>query len=303
MKKGLLMALSLLLLLAACSGGTRSAGGENGFAIYYATRQPETNGKAIDSEYHTLPEGVEPVEAMVALLLAAPRSAELASPIPSGVSLIDWSVTKGVLNLEFSEGYGGLSGIDLTIADYCITLTLCQLDEVQSVVISVEGNLIPSRYYQALRSSDVLLSATEDDPVYATADLYFPKADGTGLGVERRDVLAGGGVTRSEALVTALMKGPEDEKLRTLIPSGATLLSAKVENGVCYVDFSAAFSADMPADEREGVLLLYSIVDTLCTLNGVDEVQLLIEGEAPESYAGIPTRTPLEPDFTLAKSN
>jgi germination protein M len=217
--------------------------------------------------------------------------------------LIDWSLQDGVLNVEFSEGYGGLSGIDLTIADYCVTLTLCQLDEVRSVAISVDGDIVPSRYYETLHSSDVLLSATEDDPVSTAVTLYFPLTNGMGLRAEQRDVLTSGGATRSEAVVTAFMEGPKGDGLRSLMPKDTVLLSTSVESGVCYVDFSAAFGKAPIAETAEGALLLYSMVDTLCNLSGVNEVQLLIEGEAPVFFGGVPTLTPLQPDFSLVKND
>lgn len=294
----------LLLLLTACSGNAQSTEEQGrSFAVYYAACQPYSDGVSIGSENHRIPDTGEPVEELMALLLSTPASDKFMSPVPSGVSLISWSLKEGVLQVEFSEGYGGLSGIDLTIADYCITLTLCQLDEVRSVIIAVNGDLIPSRYYQALRSSDVLLSAMEDDPVFMLVDLYFPVTDGPGLGIEQRDVLAGGDVTRSSAVVNALIEGPKADGLGSLMPKNAAVLSTLVENGVCYVNLSAAFGEAPIAQTKEGALLLYSIVDTLCNLSGVDQVQLLIEGEAPVFYGGVPTLMPLEPDFSLLKKD
>ncbi len=298
MKKGLIFLLPLLLL-AAC-GHTKAGEGEGkSVAVYYAALQPYDNGASVVGESHTLSNTAEPVEELMTLLFGKPESSRLTSPIPDGVSLTEWSMEEGVLHLELSEAYGGLSGIDLTIADYCITLTLCQLDEVRSVIISVDGDLLPSRYYQALRSSDVLLSAMEDDPVFLAADLYFPSADGRGLIMEQRDVLAGGGIKRSAAVVNALIEGPKTEDLSSLMPEGVDLLSTEVANGICYVNLSVAFGEAPIAAEKEGALLLYSIVNTLGSLSGVDEVQLLIEGEAPAFYGGVPTLKPLEPDFSL----
>jgi len=302
MKKTLLIPFCLLLLLTSCEGNTQSTGGEeSSFAVYFSNRKPYTDGVAIAGEDHKLPGAEDSVEELIALLLGTPDSDELISPVPSEVSLTAWSLQDGVLNVEFSEGYGGLSGIDLTIADYCITLTLCQLDEVRSVVISVESDLIPSRYYKALRSSDVLLSALEDAPAFVAVALYFPTADE--LSIEYRDVLTGGGMTRSESVVKALMEGPRGDGLQSLMPEDAVLRSTLVENGVCYVNFSASFGEAPIAAAPEGALLLYSIVDTLCNLSGVDEVQLLIEGKAPISYGGIPTLTSLEPDYSLVKKD
>lgn len=49
------------------------------------------------------------------------------SPIPQGVQLRSCQLTGGMALVDFSQGYEQLSGIDLTMADYCVTLTLSQL--------------------------------------------------------------------------------------------------------------------------------------------------------------------------------
>lgn len=302
MKKLLCALLSILLLASAC-GKDANSDVEGGYAVYYATKDPGSDGNAMESENHVLTGTGQPVEELVFLLLNAPESDDLVSPVPAGVTLDSWSLQEGVLKLVFSEGYDGLSGINLTIADYCVTLTLCQLEGVQSVTISVEGGLIPSRYYQQLRASDVLLSGNEDDEGFQGATLYFPKADGLNLGIERRDLEADSGLTRSEAVVTALMEGPTGEDMISLMPKDAQLLSVNTENGICYVSFSKEFEEVSVASTSEGALLLYSIVDTLCTLGGVEKVQLLIEGKAPSSFGGVPTLTPLEPDYSLVEKD
>ena len=52
-----------------------------------------------------------------------------------------------------SPVYGELSGLGETIADYCIVLTLCQLDGVESVNIRIENG--EEKY--DLRPEDVIL--------------------------------------------------------------------------------------------------------------------------------------------------
>jgi germination protein M len=302
MKKLLCALLSILLLASACGKDTKTAG-EGGYAVYYATRDPGSDGNAVGSENHVLTGTGQPVEELVSLLLNAPESDDLVSPVPAGVTLDSWSLQEGVLKLVFSEGYDGLSGINLTIADYCVTLTLCQLEDVQSVTISVEGGLIPSRHYQQLRASDVLLSGSEDDEGLQGITLYFPKEDGLHLGIERRDLETDSDITRSEAAATALMEGPMGEDMISLMPKDAQLLSVSTENGICYVSFSEEFGQASVASSPEGALLLYSIVDTLCTLGGVEKVQLLIEGKAPSSFGGVPTLTALEPDYSLVEKD
>lgn len=151
MKKALALCLALLLLTAACTGPERGpdAPGEGEYALYFVMTAGEESsprdGAVLGREYRTLPEGRDEVEGLVDRLLSGPTESGLASPFPAGLSLRSWKVNEGVLTLDLSEVYGGLTGMDLTLADGCLTLTLCQLPEVEAVYLTVEGRARPFR--------------------------------------------------------------------------------------------------------------------------------------------------------------
>lgn len=69
-----------------------------------------------------------------------------------------------------TSGYGGLSGVALTLADYAVTLTLTQLPEISTVSVTVRGRELGYRGSQVFAPDDVLLSTTED--VVDTSDGY-----------------------------------------------------------------------------------------------------------------------------------
>ena len=102
-------------------------------------------------------------EAMEALL-AGPRSEHLNRLIPSGVELLDYAEKSGCVTVNLSERYGGLSDVRLTIANYSIVLTLCQLPDVECVRIAVDGVPVTE---EALRPNDLMQSggpaALEED--------------------------------------------------------------------------------------------------------------------------------------------
>ncbi|MPM14932.1 hypothetical protein SDC9_61296 [bioreactor metagenome] len=290
----------LLFLCACASTPERPQQSEDqaAYRLYFASRDDQIES-AVGSESCELPETGDQVEEMMDLLLAGPTSQELASPFPEGVALKNWSLEDGVLKLNLSEQYNRLAGIGLTIADYCITLTMCQLPSINTVIISVEGELISFRDHQTLRVSDVLLSASDEEDGNITVTLYFPRQDGKDLGSEQRNLTVGKGVTTSTAVVTALLAGPTGKGLVSLMPKDTGLLDVRLENGVCYVNFSAAFAASPLKDDPQGALLLYSVVNTLGSLSGVEKVQLLVEGETIPSFGGVSTLSPLKADNSL----
>lgn len=141
----------LLLALTACAPqGAPTDGPE--LSLYYLSTQ--RHGPALVSQpYH----GEASPKAMIQALLAGPEADTLRSPYPSGLSLRGCKLNDGLLTVNFSEHYGGLADINLTLADYCLVLTVCQLDEVDAVEITVMGSPVPHRSHQLLTQEEALL--------------------------------------------------------------------------------------------------------------------------------------------------
>ena len=132
--------LGLLLLLGSCS----TAAEKGGYQLYFASGLED--GSAILSEPYQGEADPGPRELMEALL-SGPTEEELNSPFPTGV-----------LVLNLSEQYGGLTDISLTVADYCIVLTMSQLDGVEAVEINVAGQPVSYRNHQILTREEAVLS-------------------------------------------------------------------------------------------------------------------------------------------------
>ena len=149
--------LAALLLLAACGG--REDREEQDFVLYYLLEGEPVHGSALDWEPYPGEADPGPEELLTALL-AGPTQEGLTSPFPRGVSLLSWDWDEeepGVLRITLSEQYGALTDISLTLADYCIVLTLSQLEEVEGVEIRSGGHSAGYRSHQTLRADEVLL--------------------------------------------------------------------------------------------------------------------------------------------------
>lgn len=145
----LLLLLALLLTLGGCLRRT-----EEGWDVYYVNQVAGEEEVLLPEKREIDPE-TSPVEGLLALLLTQPESEGLTNVIPEMVTLRQWSLENGLLTVDFSGSYGILSGIDLTLADYCVVLTLTQLEEVDAVVITVDGEPLPYRDHQRLTAADV----------------------------------------------------------------------------------------------------------------------------------------------------
>lgn len=270
-----LLALALLAL-AACAAPTEEQ--EEEFLLWFTggTSTWSAASQALQGEAYG---GEHTVPAVMAALLAGPEeSSGLTSPIPAGTRLLNWSLKSGILRVDLSPPYNTLVGVDLTLADYCVTLTLTQLEGVDGVCITVNGGTLPFRDRQILRESDVVFSGAEEEPVRFFAALCFGRTESSELGVELRSFRLTENEQPALAVLEALAAGPSDQGLSPLLPPGVQVYSARVENGVCYADFSKELLSGEQERPEEYLLMLRSITETLCSLESIQSVQILVEG-------------------------
>ena len=284
------LAAALLLALAASCAPQRTAS-ENGLRLWFAVpvdRQSREVTAALGSIPYT---GMESVPALLTALLAGPpQDSELVSLIPAGTGVVSCTIEGRTACVELSGDYAQLSGIDRTMADYCITLTLCQLPRVDRVELSAGGE--GSR---VLRTGDVIFSGAEEEPVDVPVSLYFRRVESTTLDFELRVFRFTEDETPAKAVLEALAAGPQDESLAALLPQDLTVRSAWVDDGVCYADLSDALLAAVPDGRSEQELVISSIVETLCSMDKVNQVQLLVEGEPLTAYGELDLSGPLLP--------
>lgn len=295
-KRGaLLMAAALTLgLLTSCLAPASQE--EDGLRLWFATPGEEQSRQVASALGSCSYDGAETVSALLrALLNGPPPDSELTAVIPEDTEVVGWSMEGRVVHLELSEAYAQLSGVDLTLADYCITLTLCQLGRVDGVRITVSNGGPAFQDRRVLRAGDVIFSGAEEEPVDVPATLYFRRSGGSVLVGELRVFRLTEEEAPAKAVLEALIAGPQDEGLSPLLPQDLTVLSAWVDDGVCHADLSAALYQGMPESPEEQQLVISSIVETLCSLDTVEQVQLLVEGEPVTAYGELELSGPLLP--------
>lgn len=150
--------LAALLLASGCVARTLEG---DGYPVYFLD-QTEDGIQALKAESRGLDPETDPVEGLLQAILSGPESETLTRVIPASVSLRGWTLQNGLLTVDLSGSYGMLSGIDLTLADYSIVLTLTQLEEVEAVMITVEGQVLSYRDHQRLTAEDVKTAILQD---------------------------------------------------------------------------------------------------------------------------------------------
>lgn len=83
-----------------------------------------------------------------------------------------------------------------------------------------------------------------------------------------------------EAIVRELMKGTEDDKISTVIPSSVELIDVKVSDKTAFVNFKQEGLHGGSLEER---FTLDQIIKSLIELENVDKVQFLIDSQKAET--------------------
>ena len=284
---------ALLLLPAGCTSAERETGQEEmTYQLYFreANLNAAASGDALRAESVAL-KGIDPADtqamttALLTRLMEGPTDPTLKSTIPTSTQLLSVTVERGRAVVDLSAAYGSLSGVNLALADYAITLTLAQLPEIFSVRITVRGQELAYREKQIFKASDVLLTPEGDVVSTVAVTLYFLREDGTLAPVHRTLELYEGD-TQVSAVVKALDGGPVESGLYGVMPEGFRVRSAWLEDATCYVNLSSGQLKNMTSltGLRDAIDALQR---SLCSLESVEEVRFLVDGEYARSYGAV----------------
>lgn len=90
--------------------------------------------------------------------------------------------------------------------------------------------------------------------------------------------------------------------LSSPVPKGTRLLSSEKKGDIAYLNFSKEIKDNFPGGSTNEMLVVYGIVNTACSIEGVKRVQILIEGKKIDTLGGhLEISEPLEPDRELVK--
>ena len=148
MRQGVFLLLAAAALLALCAACGHEPEEGSPYLLYFLEQDSACHGSALGSEPYQPPESqTGPSEGQ-----DAPNPGDLLQ------ALVEWDDEHpGNLRVRMSEQYGGLTDISLTLADYCIVLTLGQLEGVETVEITSQGHWASYRSHQQMAAGEAVL--------------------------------------------------------------------------------------------------------------------------------------------------
>ncbi len=219
--------------------------------------------------------------ARLGLRTILPEGTTIDLDIDDGLARIDLS--KEVLSLPDAAAEAGM--ID------AIVRTLTEFDTVREVEFLIGGQKLEKLPHGTdvsgkftrgdinPESAEGVMSVVDAKPV----TLYFPSETGTVVVPVTRMVYSTPDVNTA---VLELTKGPCDSSaLESALPAGCGLIDVKVENGVAKLNFTKEL-AELALNSDGGRMALKALVLTCTQFDGIDSVELYVEGEAFDPGAG-----------------
>ena len=100
-----------------------------------------------------------------------------------------------------------------------------------------------------------------------------------------------------------LMVKPGEDGLVPTLSEKTVINSVKVENGLCTVDFTESLTEYNTGGSSKETMCLYSVVNTLCGFNEIDEVIFTVDGSNIETFGQLDMTEPYGCDMSNVKEN
>jgi len=141
MKKWFCLILILSLLLCGCAGEEPI---ENPVYFYYRTEDLAYFGDTGVIDRETREAGVRGDDYAYLLnqYLLGPEGQGLAATFPKGTGVVALKMTDDHMSIVLNSAFAQLTGLELSLACACLTLTACQLTGANEVTIYAENTLL-----------------------------------------------------------------------------------------------------------------------------------------------------------------
>lgn len=275
-----LLLISVIVLAASCGGGSRTTSDSsdgNSVKVYYLTQLK--TGLYPHNVRLKGDNAREQVRYLLDLLSTPPKDTDYTNSIPSSVIVRSFTLRSGSLTISFSRSYRNLNKVNESLLRASVVKTLVQLKSVDSVTFRVVKDAIVDSQGNAIgaMTADSFIDDfdfEQDSTKAIELMIYAPATDGSGLIREKRKVYINENVPVAQAIMKQMQKKPDSSKAEATLPQSVKLLSVSVNDGICYVDIDQ--SLDNIDSKVSTSLRIYSIVDSLCELDQVNRVQIIV---------------------------
>lgn len=233
---------------------------------------------------------IELIKELFSYLSEDTNDLESQAAVEKDVVLQSVRIVRERLYIYFSKEYYNIEPLKEVLVRAAIVKTLSQVSGVSKVKFYIDGN----EQKTAGGASVGVMTAADfvDDTTDLVMDnnmtniiLYFTDEKGLKLYSEVREVYIDSRSSKEKIVLDELLKGPKSADLRKVLPDGLTIISVVTRDGICYLDMDDTFlTGNINVVDT---IPVYAIVNSLTAISGVEEVQIMINGEIGKTYRGV----------------
>ncbi|HYE12021.1 MAG TPA: GerMN domain-containing protein [Patescibacteria group bacterium] len=309
MKKSLIMALVLIIVLSGCGLIKQNTTISENIDLYFALK----GNSGLDIEQRSIEYENSQAKFSNALeewVKGPSDMAKFEKSISDTVKVLGTSLEQDKLTVDLSQDFNTFGGVlheAATLAS--LVNTMVQFPEVNSVRIMIEGkDLIapsgnPYGYLSEIQFDPDNLGQLENREV----TLYFADDQAMYVVAEKRSINMEENASKDKiikALIEEMIKGPENTDLYPTIPEEARVNSVVVVGERATIDFSEEMYTKHSKGAAGERMTLTSIANTVTEVAGINEVVLTLNGKPLNlEHAIIDSNNPLkrEEDMILKK--
>ncbi len=276
--KKVLIFLCVLCLLSGCAAKPSPT-----VTLYFPSRD---SSAILEKTCRVQPEE-DLLPAAIRALLEGPKSPSMRRVIPKGTTLLSVRTLGTVTEINLSAPFDTGTLSERLLSRYTVLYTASAVPGVEKVRLLVNGEPLRSlnsgEILGALGKTDIVLSGPLGQ-VPQLLTLYFPDKSNRYLCAESRQLNLPDGQTPEQAILKALFEGSSLPDLSHPLTENPALLHAETRAGICFVNVDASFLRQNSGDRAQETMAVYSIVNSLCGLAHIEEVQFLVEGKRVEKF-------------------
>ena len=302
--------LTLLIVITACRAGKDgqkviedASTVDTTYKVYYINKDAFTiDGVKWEFQSKT---NDELVGECLEVLSAVPEEKKYSQPIEAPVEVLkyDYDENRKQVNVFFNTAYNDMDRDQELLCRAAVVKTLTQFDSIIDYVQFFVNNQAlreADGKYMVMMRSDFVDSTSADlkDLNESTLKLYFASTDGQQLAQEDIYVHYYNTSPVERVVMESLLSGPLSDNLNRTFPEDTKINKTNVSGDTCYVDLNQRFLEQMEGQNFK--VKIYSVVNSLCELESVDKVQILIDGQISDySEEDISLGRPLTPNMDI----
>lgn len=292
MRKIKIIIILLLVIILAILGITitnidKSLRKTNVNLYFFNDQKSSIVAETTEFKYHS---PAELPEMVMKKLIKGPRDKKHSSIMSKKTYLLNLDNSTENITVDLSrEFFSGQESQDI-LSVYAIVKSLCDINGVKSVKVTVESNDIiapDGNVIGFMSSSDINVETDDGDSNSREVAVYFLQKDSMSLIGEMHTIKMNDKQPIEQYIVNEIISGPISKDLSPVLSPDTALISAETKAGVCYVNFKASFIEKNATSKEKELLAVYSIVNSLTELENVRQVQFLIDGKVKSDFGDI----------------